>query len=421
MSEEIIIKINNLSKSYRLGVYTADTIVEDFRIWWNKKSRNRNNFTENHDTGRIDKKGIFWALKNINLEVSRGEILGIIGKNGAGKSTLLKILSRVTTPTTGEVKIRGRVASLLEVGTGFHPELTGRENIFLNGAILGMNKKEINTKLDEIIDFSGVYDHIDTPVKRYSSGMKVRLGFAVAAHLEPEILVVDEVLAVGDAEFQKKCLGKMKDVSKSGRTILFVSHNTTAIRSLCTKAVLLADGMVEFNGSTDETISRYLGGNYSERNDIIWSENEYKNSEIDLKRIHVISGNKEKSSLITMEDPLRIQIVYERLAIINRIDFTLHVKGLSGDILFTTSTTNVEEDARTGFNIAIVELPGSFFNSGVIEVNLLVIKNRREIMFQIESALSFTIVDSKRSEGHWMGRSKGDLAPDFNWTISSKV
>ena len=255
-----IIKVENLSKEYRLGVIGHGTLYRDLQTWW-AKVRGK----EDPNSKLMEKKRLqgdrFWALKDISFEIQPGDRVGIIGRNGAGKSTLLKILSRVTTPTSGNVKIRGRVASLLEVGTGFHPELTGRENIFLNGSILGMSKQEIRKKFDEIVDFAGVEKFLDTPVKRYSSGMYVRLAFAVAAHLEPEILVVDEVLAVGDAEFQKKCLGKMDQVSKAeGRTVLFVSHNMGAINALCNSAILLDKGEIKAIGKTEIITGMYFGG-----------------------------------------------------------------------------------------------------------------------------------------------------------------
>lgn len=258
----IVIKAENISKLYRLGTYGTGSLGQDINRWW---AGVRGKEDPHMKIGAINKQdeksseGYVWSLKDINFDTHQGEVLGIIGKNGAGKSTLLKILSRVTAPTTGMVKIKGRVASLLEVGTGFHPELTGRENIFLNGAVMGMTKTEIKRKFDEIVDFSGVARYIDTPVKRYSSGMYVRLAFAVAAHLEPEILIVDEVLAVGDAEFQKKCLGKMKDVSKNeGRTVLFVSHNMVALENLSTRCILLKNGRLAEEGKPKEVIGKYL-------------------------------------------------------------------------------------------------------------------------------------------------------------------
>jgi lipopolysaccharide transport system ATP-binding protein len=256
------IKVENLSKAYQLGDFGTGTISRDLERYWARIRGKEDPFLKIGETNDRTSKGesdIVWSLKDINFEIEQGDAVGIIGRNGAGKSTLLKILSRVTSPTTGSIKIKGRIASLLEVGTGFHPELTGRENIYLNGAILGMRKAETKRKFDEIVNFAGVERYIDTPVKRYSSGMYVRLAFAVAAHLESEILVVDEVLAVGDAEFQKKCLGKMNDVSKGeGRTVLFVSHNMGSITQLCTSAMLLSNGNLVTRGGVEETLSLYL-------------------------------------------------------------------------------------------------------------------------------------------------------------------
>lgn len=257
-----VIKVENISKQYRLGDVGTGTLSHDLKRWWYKVRGKEDPYllvSEINDRSKKGESDYVWALKDINFEVKAGEVLGIIGRNGAGKSTLLKILSKTTTPTKGSIKVKGRIASLLEVGTGFHPELTGRENIFLNGAILGMTKREIQLKFDEIVDFSGVERYIDTPVKRYSSGMYVRLAFAVAAHLEPEILIVDEVLAVGDVDFQKKCLGKMKDVSvNEGRTVLFVSHNLDAIRELTDQSLLLVNGEVNEFGFTNTVIDAYL-------------------------------------------------------------------------------------------------------------------------------------------------------------------
>lgn len=254
-----VIEVNNISKRYRIGLKEeVDTFAEQVKNTLLYPIRNFKKITSLNTFKGEDDQSIFWALQNINFKVEQGEVLGIIGKNGAGKSTLLKILSKITEPTTGTIKLKGRVSALLEVGTGFHPELTGRDNIYMNGTILGMTRKEINQKLDEIIAFSGIEKHIDTPVKFYSSGMKVRLGFSVAAHLEPEILIIDEVLAVGDFEFQKKCLGKMDDVAKSGRTVLFVSHDMAAIQNLCSRVIVLNKGKVQLTGTTNDAISFYL-------------------------------------------------------------------------------------------------------------------------------------------------------------------
>ena len=254
-----VIKVENISKEYRLGELGSGTISRDLNAWWAKiKGKENPNLIVNNKKSINTSKTFHHALNNVSFDVNEGDVLGIIGTNGAGKSTILKILSRVTSPTKGVIKIKGRVASLLEVGTGFNPDLTGRENIFLNGAILGMKKHEIKSKFDEIVDFSGVEKFIDTPVKRYSSGMYVRLAFAVAAHLEPEILVVDEVLAVGDIAFQNKCMGKMSEVSKQGRTILFVSHNMQSMSQLCSRGVLLKNGSITYDGSIQETIKKYM-------------------------------------------------------------------------------------------------------------------------------------------------------------------
>lgn len=263
---DTIIKVENLSKRYRIGLQEkrADTFAQ--QLWNNLKAPVRN-FQRIKSLGKFqeEEESVHWALRDVSFEVKQGEVLGIIGKNGAGKSTLLKILSKITEPTSGQIEMNGRVAALLEVGTGFHPELTGRENIYMNGTILGMTKKEIDGKLDEIIDFSGVEKYVDTPVKFYSSGMRVRLGFSVAAHLEPEILIIDEVLAVGDYEFQQKCLGKMEDVSKKdGRTVLFVSHNMSAVQVLCPKSILLKNGRLERVGQTSKIIQDYLNSKKTE-------------------------------------------------------------------------------------------------------------------------------------------------------------
>ena len=268
------IEFNNISKLYRLGLVSTGTLAHDFKRWWTINVKRQEDpylrIGETNDRSTKGESEYVWALKDIDFKVEQGDVVGIIGKNGAGKSTLLKILSKVTAPTTGTIRARGRIGSLLEVGTGFHPEMTGRENIYMNGAILGMTKQEIGRKLDEIIDFSGCERYIDTPVKRYSSGMLVRLGFAVAAHLDPEILVVDEVLAVGDAEFQKKAIGKMQDVSRGeGRTVLFVSHNMATIKSLCINGILLENGKIVYSGNAVNTVNHYLASGIVETDSIV--------------------------------------------------------------------------------------------------------------------------------------------------------
>lgn len=286
-----VIQVENLSKAYQIGEFSTGTLSQDIERWWLRIRGKEDKFLmigEENDRTVKGEGNMVWSLKDINFDIKRGEAVGIIGRNGAGKSTLLKILSRVTTPTTGSVKVKGRIASLLEVGTGFHPELTGRENIFLNGAILGMRKQETKRKFDEIVDFSGVERYIDTPVKRYSSGMYVRLAFAVAAHLESEILIIDEVLAVGDGEFQKKCLGKMDAVSKGeGRTILFVSHNMNAISTLTVSSLLLVNGTLVANSSTTEVIKEYLEYEKASKGIFIKKSNEQLPS---ITRVEVITS-----------------------------------------------------------------------------------------------------------------------------------
>lgn len=295
----VILKAENISKQYRLGLVGTGTLSHDLNRWWYTVRGKEDPYLKIgnvNDRSAKATEDYVWALKNIDFEVKQGEVLGIIGKNGAGKSTLLKILSRVTAPTTGSIKTKGRIASLLEVGTGFHPELTGRENIYLNGAILGMTKAEINAKLDEIVDFSGCEMYIDTPTKRYSSGMTVRLAFAVAAHLEPEILVVDEVLAVGDAEFQNKAIGKMQDISSGeGRTVLFVSHNMVSVKNLCTRAFSLQHGSVNFSGNPEDVIDHYLNRDNQNSKNVFY--NSKRNKEVFLENFEIIGLIKTGCSL----------------------------------------------------------------------------------------------------------------------------
>ncbi len=283
---DTIIKVENLSKRYRIGLQEkkADTFAQQI---WNNIKAPVENFKRIKSLGKFEEESesIHWALKDVSFEVKQGEVLGIIGKNGAGKSTLLKILSKITEPTSGRIEMNGRVAALLEVGTGFHPELTGRENIYMNGTILGMTKKEIDRKIDEIIDFSGVEKYVDTPVKFYSSGMRVRLGFSVAAHLEPEILIIDEVLAVGDHDFQQKCLGKMEDVAKQGRTVLFVSHNMAVMKNLCQEGLLLESGSIKFLGGIFDTVDNYLRNDGNEIEGAFLTQNS-DNKEVFFKKIN---------------------------------------------------------------------------------------------------------------------------------------
>ncbi len=315
------IEFENISKQYRLGLVSTGTLSHDLNRFWQTKVLRREDpylkVGEVNDRAHKGDSEYVWALKDINFKVEQGDVVGIIGRNGAGKSTLLKLLSRVTAPTTGTIRARGRIASLLEVGTGFHPEMTGRENIYMNGAIMGMSRAEITRKLDEIVDFSGCERYLDTPVKRYSSGMTVRLGFAIAAHLEPEILVVDEVLAVGDAEFQKKAIGKMQDVSRGeGRTVLFVSHNMGAVKNLCKRGVVLNQGLIAFDGDVEEAVEHYLESYFDEcvSHTLISKENRTQQfvgikQDIEMKEISLL--NKAPSSIATNE-PIEIEILMKR-------------------------------------------------------------------------------------------------------------
>ncbi|WP_054852825.1 ABC transporter ATP-binding protein [Olleya sp. ITB9] len=315
----VILKAENISKQYRLGLVGTGTISHDLNRWWNRIRGKDDPYLkvgESNDRSTKGESQYVWALQDINFEVQRGEVLGIIGKNGAGKSTLLKILSKVTGPTTGEIKTRGRIASLLEVGTGFHGEMTGRENIYLNGAILGMTKKEIASKIDEIIEFSGCERYIDTPVKRYSSGMTVRLAFAVAAFLEPEILVIDEVLAVGDAEFQKKAIGKMQDISKGeGRTVLFVSHNMAAVKSLCTRGLVLEHGKVVFEGASDKAVSFYLNNESKKANEDLLKRTDRRGTgEVHFSNVELLSKENTPVTEILSGDyaKFRLHVVFNQ-------------------------------------------------------------------------------------------------------------
>jgi lipopolysaccharide transport system ATP-binding protein len=307
-----VIEFNNVGKQYILGSIGTGTLSQDLNRWWANIRGKEDPYLKIGETNDRTQKGdsrFVWALRDINFKVEQGDVVGIVGKNGAGKSTLLKILSRVTSPTTGDIKIKGRIASLLEVGTGFHPEMTGRENIFMNGSIMGMTKAEIKSKFDEIVDFAGVAKYVDTPVKRYSSGMMVRLGFAIAAHLEPEILVVDEVLAVGDAEFQKKAIGKMQDVSKGeGRTVLFVSHNMAAVRSLCTRGVMLKNGMVDFIGNIPDTLEHYLKIDDSAKKEKIIDNVKYTKSTLKINNIEINGTALSESTIQSNQRELTIKI-----------------------------------------------------------------------------------------------------------------
>jgi len=360
------------------------------------------------------------VLQGLNMEMEEGEIVALLGTNGAGKSTLLKILSRITEPTSGEIRVRGRIASLLEVGTGFHPELSGRENIFLNGAILGMTKAEIRSKFDEIVDFAGVEQFIDTPVKRYSSGMYVRLAFAVAAHLEPEILIVDEVLAVGDAEFQKKCLGKMRDVAGHGRTILFVSHNMTAVKSLCSRVVLMKNGELVANGPTETVISDYQSLEFQEALhrtfDPPLGKPEFEKHGIYLKEARIIY-DRTKSEMLRIGMPFSIEFCVFSEKPSHEVNLSPHYLGTGGEVIFAAPSP--QKNLEAGENWFRCEIPGTLFNDGIYTIQLMVIKDSNAIQV-VNEALVFEIHEEER-RGNWFGKWPGVIRPKFDWNFQSGV
>lgn len=415
MSKEIVIRVENLSKQYRLGQVGTGTISHDINRWWSRVRGKEDPYLkigEANDRTKTGNSDYVWSLKDINFEVNRGEALGIIGKNGAGKSTLLKILSQVTKPTTGAVKVKGRIASLLEVGTGFHPELSGRENIFLNGAILGMTKNEIKNKFDEIVDFSGVERYIDTPVKRYSSGMYVRLAFAVAAYLESEILIVDEVLAVGDAEFQKKCLGKMKDVSTGeGRTVLFVSHNMEAVKNLTQQSIVLKNGGLIYTGDTASAVNQYLRNNDLQNQICFDSINDAIGNEfIKVKSVKLIHDG----DILSIDKEIKIEIQFWNLSdfeeIIVGIDL-IHVSGII--VMGTAHEFNARKD-----NVNVVQclIPGNFLNNDIYSINLMFFNKNIMPLFSQSDVITFELEDTKRKNNH-TGKINGVIRPKLSWEV----
>ncbi|WP_394347477.1 ABC transporter ATP-binding protein [Winogradskyella aurantiaca] len=414
-----ILKIENLSKQYRLGLVGTGTLRDDLKRWWYNILGKEDPFLkigESNDQTIRGESNYVWALKDINFEVEQGEVLGVIGKNGAGKSTLLKILSRVTSPTIGVVKSKGRIASLLEVGTGFHPEMTGRENIYLNGAILGMTKAEIRGKEQEIIAFSGCERYIDTPVKRYSSGMRVRLAFAVAAHLEPDVLVVDEVLAVGDAEFQKKAIGKMKDISKGeGRTVLFVSHNMAAVKSICSKALVLENGQKVFDGGTDEAVTYYLKGNNNQLNSSSF-QTEFDTELYCLRSIEVKNDNKVVGEPIVEDKEIVISTDIEiKSSRPERYHITYHLRSETGEPLFSISHRRSGLLLKKGDNKIHCVFPKSFLQPGQFFLSIYLIEDRRQAIFIEKDIANFLVVNGARELGVFMGREPGFIRPQFEW------
>ncbi len=426
--KDTILKSENISKQYRLGQVGTGTMAHDLNRWWHQIRGKENPYLKIGDTNNRSKKGTsdyVWALQDINFEVERGEVLGIIGKNGAGKSTLLKILSRVTAPTTGKIKFGGRVASLLEVGTGFNGEMTGRENIFLNGAILGMTKKEIASKIDEIIEFSGCERYIDTPTKRYSSGMTVRLAFAVAAFLEPEILIIDEVLAVGDAEFQKKAIGKMQDISKGqGRTVLFVSHNMAAVKSLCTRGIVLECGKVVFEGGIEEAIENYLENEDSTANRI-WSEDDKNRPKSDFIRmieVKVLNSKDEVSINHSIHQSVCVEFVYE---IVKEGEIFTHGFNLFNvekiHILSShdKESSTLEKPLAIGIHKKSITIPGNLLSEGSYSCSFAIMRySPFHIEFHEMDVVGFNIIDEfgdKTVRGNYSGYYPGLIRPQLEW------
>lgn len=389
---DTVIQVKNLAKRYRLGTLRkAGTFSEEF-LHIIKAPINNFKRVTNLSRFKDEDEAVFWALRDVNFEVKRGEVLGVIGHNGAGKSTLLKILSRITDPTTGEISITGRVSSLLEVGTGFHPELTGRENIYMNGTILGMRKKEIDRKLDEIIAFSGVEKHIDTPVKFYSSGMKVRLGFSVAAHLEPEILIIDEVLAVGDFEFQKKCLGKMESVSKSGRTVIFVSHNLESVSSLCTRAILLTQGSLTKEGQTDEVLGEYMKRFSSVRTEFVEDDTAVLVEEVFLKRAFLSDAVGGAKNIFSFTEGIYLNLEFFAKSDLD-VDVSFAILSSSNIVVLNSNKDDAGLDQRLeqGENHFTIAIPGSLLNSGAYFCRVFVVERKSKRLIQRKDVLDFKI------------------------------
>jgi lipopolysaccharide transport system ATP-binding protein len=410
------IRAQQIGKRYRIGARRepykrfSETVVRSVTSSW-RHIRSLGKTLTGDET--------FWALKDVTFDLQHGEVLGIIGRNGAGKSTLLKVLSRITRPTEGRAEIRGRVGSLLEVGTGFHPELTGRENIYLNGAVLGMRRHEINRKFDEIVDFSGLEKFLDTPVKRYSSGMYVRLAFAVAAHMEPEILMVDEVLAVGDAEFQKKCLGKMHDVVTEGRTVLFVSHNMTAIRKLCNRAILLADGLVARDGSSDDVVQYYLDSAMTSPGQIVWDEKRRPgNRAMRIHSVKFMDWAGREADQVDLSRDSKVQVEYEIGQEGAKAQFSLVLFDADQACVFS-SLSNKEphfhgKSLKAGRYISACQIPGNLLNAGTYYVSLIC-SSTNWADFRVDHCISFEAVDDNVLRGDYQGNYSGMIRPALTW------
>lgn len=364
------IEFDHVGKQYRLGLVSTKTLSHDLNRWWQtsvlKKEDPYLKIGETNDRATVGHSEYVWALRDIDFKVEQGDVVGIIGKNGAGKSTLLKLLSKVTGPTVGTIRARGRIGALLEVGTGFHPEMTGRENIYMNGAILGMSKAEVSRKLDEIIDFSGCERYIDTPVKRYSSGMTVRLGFAVAAHLDPEILVVDEVLAVGDAEFQKKAIGKMQDVSRGeGRTVLFVSHNMFSISQLCNRGIVLKNGSIDYSGNVKDAVDHYLESSHTQQGKLLFSDLSKApgNEHVRIRSMVVYSDRTDGK--ITIDDDIHVSLVFYLYRENAMIDCTFELRTVSDIVIFHRwHNFSPNKDSKVGEQCISFDIPRHLLNAG---------------------------------------------------------
>lgn len=416
MSKPLVIQALDLRKRYRLGVIDRDMLVDE-AVALVGRLRGRADKRKQLDPEAESQKvgDYFWSLRGVSFSMHEGEILGIIGRNGAGKSTLLKLLSRITLPTSGTIRMRGKVSSLLEVGTGFHPELTGRENIFLNGAILGMRKAEIERKLDRIIAFSGIEHHLDTPIKRYSSGMKVRLGYSVAAHMDPEILIVDEVLSVGDAEFQRKCLGSMREVADSGRTILFVSHNMVSVQSLCTRAIWLDKGLVRMDGATDEVARTYLNTYATTRDHQEWDTTSAPgNEEFRVLSVRAVSESPEGSFSIAA--PIRIEIEVENMGVMDHdLDVRIQVRTHNDTLAFVTGMAQClgQQLWNKGRSKVSCVIPPDLLNTGSYRFQLL-FHRKGSLWFRVDDALNFDVHEGARKGVHFH-KWPGVVRPVLTW------
>jgi lipopolysaccharide transport system ATP-binding protein len=417
MSNNTVIKIEGISKQYRLGQIGTGSLGHDLNRWWALARGKEDPYLKigvENDRTKKATSDYAWALRDITFDVEQGDTLGIIGKNGAGKSTLLKILSKVAPPTTGTMKVRGRIASLLEVGTGFHPELTGRENIYLNGAILGMTKKEIASKFDEIVDFAGVELYIDTPVKRYSSGMYVRLAFGVAAHLEPEILIVDEVLAVGDAEFQKRCLGKMSDVASHGRTVIFVSHNMQAVQRLCKKTLYLKAGKTMDFGPTGNVINNYLSKEVKNKLSSSWQMEDAPGNDLVKILKAEVKLAEGVADVFTVADTLELNFELYLSKPMDEVNLSLHLNNVAG--LCICNPASHITPLAAGIHKSRLVIPKDLLNDDVYTIRLLVVKDTSVLIFEIDDLLTFEVNDTVR-EGNWYGKWEGAVRPKLDFSL----